>query len=291
MTQPISLFKQLEVGNTLGEGVIWDHRQQCVWWTDIKQNKMFKWSFDDQLCQYDTPESLCSFGFTSDPDNFVCAFASGFALFNPVTGAVQWITKITENLSYNRLNDGRVDRQGRFWAGSMREKGQGLNGALYRLDEHQITKMLSDVQISNSLCWSQKADYMYFADSPKQTIWRMKFEPSSGEIGHKQIHVKTENNAYPDGSCIDSEDQLWNAQWGASQVVRYDTLGKETLRISLACCQPSCVAIGGPDMSYLFVTSARAGLSEEVLNKHPANGNLFIYKTPFKGLEESICTI
>ena len=280
------LIKQLEVKNTLGEGVIWDHHNQCVWWTDILENKVYHWHFEKGLSIFSVPEPLCSFGLTKTPGQFIAAFASGFAFYTPETSEVKWLCKVEEHYPENRMNDGKVDRQGRFWAGSMRQRGHGPLGALYCLEKTRVSCRLKDISISNGLSWSPDAKHMYFADSPTGVIRRFDFEPETGLPGQSYDFAKSPQGASPDGSCIDSEGYLWNAQWGAGKVVRYDTQGNEVLILDVPCLQPTCVAFGGPELNHLFVTSACEGLGHQRLSSQPANGNLFVFETPYKGLVE-----
>jgi sugar lactone lactonase YvrE len=289
MPADIHLIERLEVENILGEGVIWDERVQSLYWTDVEAKRLYSWGFYSGVRYYDCPERLGSFGLSQHPEQFICAFESGFAFFTPQSGAITWLSKVEKDLVHTRLNDGRVDRQGRFWAGSYAEsKGQGLGG-LYRLEENgQSTKIIHDVSIANSLCWSPNGQTMYFSDTATRIIQRADFDPTTGSIENLQPFIKTAEKAFPDGSCVDSEGYLWNAQWGSSTVKRYNPEGKEVLCLEVSCKQPSCVSFGGPKMQHLFVTSARKGL-EPQLASQPANGSLFIYQTSFYGIPESIC--
>ena len=291
MSADICLIEQLKVGNTLGEGVIWDERVQCLYWTDIEAKRLYRWGFSRGVDCFDCPERLCSFGLSQHVEQFICAFESGFAFFNPASGEITWLSKVESDLSHTRLNDGRVDRQGRFWAGSYAEhKGQGLGG-LYRLEENgQSTKMIADVRIANSLCWSPDGRTLYFSDTATQIIQRGDFDPGTGSIKNLQPWIKTADNAFPDGSCVDREGYLWNAQWGSSTVKRYSPDGKEVLRLDVPCKQPSCVSFGGPTLQHLFVTSACKNL-QPALAQQAENGSLFIYQTPFYGIPESICSL
>ena len=283
------LVDTLGVHNHLGEGVIWDHRTQTLWWTDILESRLFTWRFGHNVTTTQTPERLCSFGLTEDPDTLVCAFESGFATFHPGSNTVTWLAKIEAGLPNNRLNDGRVDRQGRFWAGSLREHGNGPLGALYRMDEQGVTCQFTDVEISNSLCWDNAGAHMYFTDSPTRKILRFRSRKGQFDMSQPEPFIKTASGAYPDGSCIDSEDCLWNAQWGAAQVVRYSPAGEPLAVIPVPAGQPSCVTFGGPDLQHLFVTSATQGLDADCLSKQPQEGNLFVYETAYQGQPESIC--
>ncbi|MFT4994938.1 MAG: L-arabinonolactonase [Paraglaciecola sp.] len=288
MPADIHLIEQLKVRNILGEGVIWDERVQCLYWTDIEAKRLYSWGFAGPVRYYDCPERLGSFGLSQQTEQFICAFESGFAFFNPRTGETKWLSKVERDLAHTRLNDGRVDRQGRFWAGSYAErKGKGLGG-LYRLEESgQSTKIIDNVRIANSLCWSPDGQTMYFADTATQIIQRADFDPATGDIKNLRAFIKTAENAFPDGACVDSEGYLWNAQWGSSTVKRYSPEGEEVLCLDVPCTQPSCVSFGGPTLQHLFVTSASKNLKAKSASE-PANGSLFIYQTPFYGIPESI---
>ncbi|WP_158971744.1 SMP-30/gluconolactonase/LRE family protein [Paraglaciecola sp. L3A3] len=297
MTTSITLIQELPVANTLGEGVIWQQDTQTAFWTDIQQNKMYSWKFGSIVTnQYECPERLGCFGFTTEQEWFICGFESGFAFFHPLSGQIEWIAKIESEYVHTRLNDGRVDRQGRFWAGTMMEdEGVDENrakAALYRLDNNrQVTKVIEQVKVANGLCWDPSGDILYFADSPTQTIIKANMNKNTGELQPASPFINTDKHAFPDGSCIDSEGCLWNAQWGSSTIKRYSPTGELLLVLDTPCEQPSCVAFGGPDLQHLFVTSARQNLSTDKIEQEPSNGNLFVYQTPYTGLAESVCTL
>jgi L-arabinonolactonase len=131
---------------------------------------------------------------------------------------------------------------------------------------------------------------MYFTDTVRQVIRRYAFDAECGPVGEPEIFATTSGARYPDGSCIDAEDHLWNAQWGSGEVVRYRPGGSIERRISLPVSQPSCVAFGGADLNLLFVTTARVSLSAEALAAQPLAGALFVFETDVIGLPETICT-
>jgi L-arabinonolactonase len=188
------------------------------------------------------------------------------------------------------MNDGRVDRTGCFWAGSMAEHKGNPRGSLWRYDgDRAATPFLRDIRIPNSLCWNLNGSAMYFTDTPRQLIWRFAFEAGIGPVGEPEIFATTSGPAYPDGSCIDAEDHLWNAQWGGSEIVRYRADGSVERRVPLPVSQPSCVAFGGAGLSTLFVTSARVGLSSQQLAKEPLAGSLLAYDMDVCGVPEVIC--
>lgn len=281
----------LPVANELGEGVIWDHRRQRAWWTDIERCRLYRYDpVAATIEQWETPERLACFAPVAGQDYLVCAFASGFAFYRPETNELEWIKQLESDNPGTRLNDGRTDRQGRFWAGTMTEapKQAIYKGSLYCLNSHlSISKHIDDLAITNSLCWSPDGQVMYHCDTPSRTIQQYDFTPASGELAQAKTIIKTDPGCFPDGSCIDAQGYLWNAQWGGHKIVRYSPSGDVDLELKVPVSQPSCVAFGGTNFDLLFVTTARQGLSEEQLEAEPEAGNVFIFQTEFQGLKDS----
>lgn len=223
----LELFDRIKVGNTLGEGVIWDHRTETIWWTDIQESRLYHYNpSSKKLGHYDTPERLCSFGFTDDEKWFIAAFENGFAKYNPEKNILKWLSKPLEHHNQIRFNDGRVDRQGRFWSGTMVEDNNGgdARGRLYRLDlaeKKLAVPLLEDILISNSLCWSPDSKKMYFADSTNNRIDVYDFDAALG--------IPTNDNTF----AITNEDIFQMAQ----QLTKRAIFG-----------MPSGVAVGLLDM-------------------------------------------
>lgn len=274
----------------LGEGPIWDERRQVLWFTDIQSAKLFRlgWETGD-LERFDMPERVGSVGLTEDPDTLVCAFASGFALFDSQVRASRWLYRTHECQKGIRLNDGRVDRQGRFWAGGMvedKEKAQGRKGALYRLDEtgEPPVRIFGGISISNSIAFAPSGKHLYFADTPTQKIVRYDLEAKDGAIHNKQVFVQIDGKGFPDGSDVDSAGFLWNAEWGTGKVTAYAPGGRIHRQIDLPVTQATCVAFGGPNLDLIFVTTAREGLSEAESAQQPHAGDVFVFQAGVTGL-------
>lgn len=285
------LIDTVEVSNSLGEGVLWNESQQNVWWTDILESRLYQYDYVKRTLKcHALPERLASFGFTEKDGLLICAFASGFALYEPESKKVEWLAQPERALSGNRFNDGRVDRQGRFWAGTMVEQksdAAGVKGSLYCLAGRECRKILSGINISNSLCWSPDSSRFYFADSTTHTIQEFEFDTRSGYPRNSQVFTKTQPPYEPDGSTVDAEGFLWNALWGGGKIIRYDRNGRPADELHLPVSQPTCVAFGGIDMNVLFVTTAKIGLPADHQTKEPHAGSLFIYQTPYTGLPET----
>jgi L-arabinonolactonase len=281
------------VANILGEGVVWDHRTQQLQWTDIESSCMWQWDMSDTApVRHALPERLCSFALTQDPAVYLGAFENGFARFSIEKPLFEMMAPVTQNRPHLRMNDGRTDRQGTFWAGSMAEAEGSPLGSLWRYDGGSNSSAhLHDIRIPNSLCWNTAGDIMYFADSPRCTIWAYDFDAETGPVGEPRIFARTRAGIHPDGSCIDSEDCLWNAQWGAGEIVRYRSDGSIDRRLSLPVSQPSCVAFAGPDLNLLCITTARVDLDGEALASQPLSGALLVYEVDLTGRHEEICVI
>ncbi len=282
----------LDVCNQLGEGVLWDVRTHSAVWTDIESALFWRWQPGADPQSFALPQRLGSLALTATPGTYIGAFEAGFARFTPATAAFEMLAPVTADHPHLRMNDGRVDRSGIFWAGSMAERDGNPLGRLWRYDgAANATPFLGDIRIPNSLCWSRDGTQMYFADSARQTIWRYGFDRAHGPVGDPEIFATTTGEHYPDGSCIDAEDHLWNAQWGAGEVVRYRPDGCIERRLKLPVSQPSCVAFGGPDLTLLLVTTARADLTPGRLAREPLAGALLVYQTDVTGLPETICSV
>jgi len=287
----LTLIDTVPCGNLLGEGVQWNHQDECFWWTDILSAKLYRYRISSkQLTNWDLPERLGCFTFAKNDSRILAAFASGFAWFDPESGAVEWIVKPEADVMGNRSNDGRCDRQGRFWMGTIVEQKNTpeQSAALYCLDHNfTVSKHFSGLMISNALCWSPDSRKLYHADSPTHSIRVYDFDAQTGELSNPEIFAHTEIGVEPDGACVDAEGFVWNAQWGGSRVVRYAPDGSKNLVLDMPVSQATCVAFGGNNLDLLAVTSARIGLSDEAFSQQPQAGNLFIFKTDVVGLPEA----
>lgn len=282
----VSAIDQVVVGNTLGECVLWCEQQQCVWWTDIQECKLYRLSWPSKELQcFDTPERLCAFTLSDDEAVFVAAFETGFALFNWQTGDVKWLHKLFEKDSGMRLNDGRLDHQGRFWCGAMIEsnhKNFGSGASLYSLESNgELNTHFDGIKIANGICWSPSGEEFYFADSVKRSIHR--FDQQAGQLSNGQQIVTTAEGASPDGSVCDNEGKIWNAHWGGGKLVAYNRDGETLLEQQCLASQMTCLCFGGPNLDIIFATSANDGLTPQQLSQEQGAGDLFIFKTNSQG--------
>ena len=277
----------------LGEGISWRVADQSLWWTDILNCRLHKMDWESRdVTTFEVPERLCCFGFVRDSlHRLICGFESGLALFSPDTDKLEWISRPLLDIPGVRMNDGRVDRQGRFWSGSMVED-QGLApsstcAALFRLDHDlQVSSQLTGLQISNGLGWSPSGSVMYFADSPLREIRRCEFHSELGKIGSVELHARLSENEFPDGATVDRSGNLWSAVWGGGRIDCYDTSGSRISSIRVPISQPTCVCFGGPDLTTMFVTTARTGIDDEQLAAEPLAGSVLAFDDVGTGIPE-----
>jgi L-arabinonolactonase len=237
------------------------------------------------------PERLGSFALCERPDWLLLGLASRLAFLHLPSGRLATICEVEPELP-TRLNDGVCDRQGRFVFGTLHEPVDGGPkqpvASFYRLDTDLSLRRLEldRVAISNSLAFSPDGRTMYFCDSLTRIIQRCAYH-ADGTLGVPENWLDLRAFAgEPDGSTVDAEGGLWNAQWGMGRVVRYRPDGREDLVVSVPARQPTRPALGGATLDTLYVTSARDGLSAQALRDDPQAGHLFALELAVQGLPE-----
>lgn len=292
----------VETGAILGESPVWSVAEQALYWLDIKAPALHRHDpagRPDEL--WTLPEETGSIVLARG-GGLIAAGRGGFARLVREEGATARLDPIADpepDRPVNRLNDGRADRQGRFWAGSMHDpEGPPSHyferepvGALWRLDpDGRAHRMLAGILVSNSLCFSPDGRVMYFADSPTRTIRAFDLDPATGAIANERVFAKVpegEGRGTPDGSIVDAEGYLWNAEFRGARLVRYAPDGTVDRMIALPVSRPTCPMFGGPDLRTLYLTSAAIMLTPEQRAAEPLAGALFALDVGVAGLPEA----
>jgi L-arabinonolactonase len=291
MKKKTSVDLVLDAKAEFAECPVWAQDFQVLFWLDMRAPSLNRFDPATNTNQvYMLPEPAGSFARTVD-DRFLVALQSGAALFEPLSGIVEPVIDPEPQYPENRLNDGRCDRQGRFWVGSMHDPASGKSptGGLYRIEEGSSTKFADQVMTANGLAFSPDGKTMYFADSHPsvRTVWAFDFDIDDGVPTNRRIFVDTNGMpGRPDGAAIDTDGCYWSAAADGWEIVRYTPDGRVDERISLPVSQPSMPAFGGPDMRTLYITSLRwPGLD---VSRQPHAGGIFAVDVGAQGIADSL---
>jgi sugar lactone lactonase YvrE len=269
--------------NILGEGPLWNPEDGKFWWTDIQAHRLHR--LDPRTRQVETmatPERLGCFAFIAGEEGrILAAFESGVGVFDYASGTVDWLAR-PEIGTGRRFNDGRVDRQGRFWIATMVEDASRAapeSASLYRFDARGLSVQQDGVRIGNGLCVSPDGGTLYFADSPRQAMYAFDLDQATGALSRRR-RFATVTHGYPDGAAVDGEGCIWSARWGGGQLVRHAPDGSVLETLALPVKHPTCVAFGGPDLRLMLITSAQHGAGED----DPAAGSVVLFESEVAGL-------
>jgi L-arabinonolactonase len=276
--------------NELGEGVVWSSAHGEVQWTDILGRRFWTYSPSDGATRsVALPDRLACFaplGGTS----LLAGFAGGLEVFDLKSGARRPIAAIEPDRPTTRVNDGKLDRRGRLVFGTMDEAPSGARpiGQVYAYEGGTSPRALvSGVRIANSIAFSPDGRRMYFADTPTKIIRCYDYDLDSGDLSGERTFATVEGPGFPDGSTVDADGCLWNAEWGGGRVVRYTPDGRVDRAVALPCSQVTCCAFGGARLDRLYVTTARIGLDAAALAREPHAGALFVIDAGVTGLADT----
>ena len=276
----------LDARADLGEAPSWDSDARLLVWVDITKGLVHR--FDpgterDEVFEVGQPVGAAV---PTSSGKVALAANSGFLLLDPATGEIDPIVELEDPQPGTGMNDGKCDPVGRFWAGTKDVEGGRALGSLYRLDaDHRLTKVLTDVTTSNGLGWSPDQRTMYYIDSPTYRIDAFDYDVTSGAVSNRRLRVEIPRSwGLPDGMTVDEEGFLWVAFWGGSAVRRLAPDGRVDAIVHFPVTQVTSCAFGGLDLSDLFVTSARSGLTDAALSQQPLAGGLFRVRPGARGL-------
>ena len=200
------------------------------------------------------PEEVGSFALR-EGGGLIAALRSGFALIDLDSGHIERLIDPEADRPENRFNDGRCDRRGRFWAGTMNEPRDARSGALYRLDpDHRCQRMADDVMVANGLAFSPDDRVMYWSDSRALTIWAFDFDAASGTLANRRIFARlAPHQGGPDGAAVDAEGGYWSACYRGARVMRFRPDGTIERKIRLPVSRVTMCAFGGPDLRTVYL--------------------------------------
>jgi sugar lactone lactonase YvrE len=277
----------------LGEGCLWDPTTQSLWWLDIARPTRIQ-RFTPATAEHKiwTSELLLTAIAKKKSGGFIVGGEDGVYNFDPTTGTVASFCKPESNIPMNRMNDGACDPQGRFWIGSMMQnigsKGEDLDitadtGNLFcinaagKSEQHEHS-----IGVSNGPCWSPDGRTFYFSDSKNQIIYAYDF--NDGALFNRRIFNDSKAHGYPDGATVDADGFVWSARWEGSCVLRINPKGHIDRVIEIPASRVTCPVFGGADMDTLYLTTSRAHVDAQTLNRYPKQGGVFALKPGVKGV-------
>ncbi len=277
-----------EARDVLGEGPIWNEEEKSLYWCDNIRSIVYR--YDSRLSttrQWQMKEEIGSLVFRKG-GGIVAGMKSGFCFLDLETGKVEHIVT-PEPDTGNCLNDGKCDRRGRYWCGTINRDLKTPNGGLYRLDADLTShKMESGIIASNGMAFSPDDKTLYFCDSRQDTVWAYDLDIDSGNISNRRVFVSTKDiPGRVDGATVDTEGNYWCAHIHGWHVVCYDPKGREIRRIKLPVQHPTMCTFGGDNYDVMYVTSGTRFLDPKDAASQPLAGSLFaIHDVGAKGLPE-----
>ena len=270
----------------LGEGPLWSARENAVYWVDIVSRKVHRYGVAGDTRRTWTYEAQVTSLAERTQGGLVGTVRDGFAFIDLEAGTFEPIAMPEADLPDNRFNDGKVDDKGRYWAGSMDDGEKLETGSLYRLGgDLSLQKMDDHYAITNGPAFSADGKTLYHTDTAKRTIYAFDFS-EDGAIGNKRVFIEltAEEEGYPDGMTVDSEDCLWLAHFGGSRLTRYSPRGDVMQVIAMPVPNITSCTFAGADLDTLYITTARHLMDENDIRKYPLAGSLFSCKPGVTGL-------
>jgi len=261
-----------DVKTTLGEGPLWDEEQQRLYWIDSFDGRVLRCTEDGrELRAWDVGQKIGSMALRQHGDAAIVALQNGLHHLDLASGELELMIDPEPDAPNNRLNDGKVDRQGRFVFGSMDTQEEQASAKLYRLDaDLSLHTLDQDIIVSNGPCWSPDGQTFYFADTWSGEIWAYDYDTATGAATHRRTFasVDTSGGGAADGCTVDAEGCLWQALVYAGKLVRYTPQGQVDRVIDMPVKKVTSLAFGGPDLDTLFVTS----MAKPPLPRFPDDG-------------------
>ena len=276
----------LDARARLGEGPVWDDESGELVWVDILEGIVHRTTpATGRDVTLQVGRTVGAVGLRQG-GGLVLATDDGFYLQDPGATTIRRIAPVEADDPLTRMNDGKVDPEGRFWAGTMAFDEVSTMGSLYRLDpDGTVTTMLTDVGISNGLDWTADGSTMYYIDSHKHGVDAFRWDGPMGTIADRRrlVDAGTGDEGNPDGMTLDDEGYLWVACWDGWCVRRYAPDGSVDREIRFPAAHVSSVAFGGPDLDELYVTTAWHMVDPAERAAQPLAGSLFRCRPGVRG--------
>lgn len=243
----------------LGEGAFWHPERQQFFWFDILNRRLYARGRDGHHAW--TFDRMASAAGRVDARHLLLATESGLALLDLGTGSLSDHIAVEADRADTRSNDGRADRQGGFWFGTMGKKAESRAGSIYRYHRGKVERLFQDISIPNAISFAPDGRTAWFADTALGIVWAQPLDVGGWPKGERRVFLDLgDEGLNPDGAVVDSEGGIWIAKWGAAAVMRYTPDGLRSHQVMVGGRHASCPAFGGDDLGDMLVTTAREGI-------------------------------
>lgn len=286
---PTEVTKVLSAKMQIGEGPVWDAKNQRLLWVDIVGQELNVFDpADGSNKTYKFPDIVTS-ATPRQGGGVLVTLRRSVAFFDPATEKLETIAEVEADMPGNRFNDGKTDRQGRHWAGTMGDVDWNHPiGNLYRVGaDRNPVRMAEKICCSNGIGWSPDNKTMYFCESFAHVIHAYDFDAATGDIANRRPFTTVNTESFPDGLTVDAEGFVWSAQPVFGRIVRYDPTGKMERIIELPVSRGTSVMFGGAELDTLYVTTMRTTLDDAQLTEEPLAGCLLAIKPGVRGIAEA----
>lgn len=273
-----------ETGCTLGEGPVWDHARQCLWFVDIKQEQLLHLDpASNAIARYAAPGQI-GWVIPATDGRLVAGLQNGLYWFDPERGRFSFWMEVPGEPATNRLNDACSDDEGRIWFGSMDDGEDAVSGRFYVLERGTIVpRGPAPISITNGPAVAAARGRIYFTDTLGGTMSVADLD-RSGAVGEARLLATIpEAEGYPDGPVVDSKGCIWTGVWAGDGPRRYSAEGVLLETVAMPVRNVTKIALGGADFRTAYVTTARKGLDAEALAAQPLAGGLFSFRVDVAG--------
>jgi sugar lactone lactonase YvrE len=279
------------VAATCGESPMWSVHEQALYWTDNLGGCIHRLEPEGGREQTIVlGQNVMAIGLREGA-GLVLTLAKQLAFYKP-GGELELIVSVEQDQPRNRFNDAKVDRRGRYWAGTMNDVDWDKpSGSLYRLDPGLgLSRLQRKVVCANGLGWSPDNRTFYFCESFRHAIFAHDFDLDGGVLSARRpfATVDQSSGGFPDGLTVDAEGGVWSAQHGAGRVVRYAPDGDVTHEVEMPVPQPTSCIFGGPNLDVLYITTSRQNMTPEQLGRYPLSGSVFALRPGLRGMPEPL---
>lgn len=247
----------------LGECPVWHPDTQQLYWVDCAKGQLHHYDpLSQQVASWKLPAPIGCIAPVKGKG--LLGFMQGEVIYiDTDDGSHRKLATVFAKDAAMRVNDGKCDRQGRFWMGTATTDFEHAAGCLFCFDQQgKIKKMGEGLFISNGLGWSPDDQWMYHCDSWLGTIYRYRFDAASGDLGEREQWFTYPGLGVPDGLTVDADGYIWTAVWDGSKILRIDPQAKVCQEIWMPVQRPTSCIFGGEELQTLFVSSCSRDVQE-----------------------------